>query len=142
MTEEAPPKLFEHCSVVYETMRKAAKGTTVEGTYALVYEGYLTRLFADRQLAMPYYTAVMRRLKAMGCVRQLSRGGGSSPSRWELLNEPSFEDFDIIETVRRENDTQLGQVKGTVKVLSNRLREVEEKLDAHLRSTGEMDQAV
>jgi hypothetical protein len=133
MTDEAPPKLFEHCSVIYEGMKKTARGVQVEGTYALVYEGYLTRLFADKQLAMPYYTAVMRRLKAMGCVRQLSRGGGSSPSRWELLNEPSFDDFDLIETVRRENDTQLGQVKGTVKILARRLQALEERFETHMQ---------
>ncbi len=133
-SEEAPPRLFEHCSAVYETMKKTARGVQIEGTYALVYEGYLTRLFADLNLAMPYYTAVMRRLKAMDCVRQLSRGGGSSPSKWELLNEPDYDGFEVIEATRRENNTQLGQTINTVKILTRRVADLEEQLNLHVQS--------
>jgi len=129
MTDEAPPKLFEHCLVVYQQMREQAKGTQIEGRYGLVYEGYLTRLFADLNLAMPYYTAVMRRLKAMGCVKQLARGGGSSPSKWEILDEPSYEEFAAWNERRRENDTQLGQARGQIKALNARVTDLEEKVE-------------
>ena len=128
MTGEAPPKLFEHCITVFAAMRKQAKPAEIEGTPGLVYEGYLTRLFADLGLAMPYYTAVMRRLKAMNCVKQLSRGGGSSPSKWELLNEPSFEEFDELDQKRRENDTQLGQAQSSIRGLTRRVSDLEEQV--------------
>jgi hypothetical protein len=50
----------------------------------------LTKLVCeDLGLAVPYYTAVTRKLKDMGCIRQLKRGGGSSPSQWELIREPT-----------------------------------------------------
>jgi hypothetical protein len=131
MSEDAPPKLFEHCSVVYEAMKKVAKGTTIEGTYALVYEGYLTRLFADLQMAMPYYTTVMRRLKAMDCVQQLARGGGSSPSRWQLLTEPSWDSFAEMEAARYKNNTQMGQAQDAIRVLTKRMTELEERFNMH-----------
>src|ERR1700746_4209559 len=100
MNEEAPPRLFEHCLSVCAAMKSQAAPTTIEGQHALVYEGFLTRLFSELQLATPYYTSVMQRLRKMGCVRQLSRGGGNSPSRWELIKDPEGEGLEGEDNTR------------------------------------------
>jgi hypothetical protein len=126
--EEAPPKLFEHCLSVFAKMKAEAKATQIEGVHALVYEGYLTRLFSELQLATPYYTSVMQRLRKMGCVKQLSRGGGSSPSRWELIEEPTFDTFDAAEQRRLLGHTKLGQVQAQVATLTKRVDDVEQML--------------
>lgn len=81
------PALYRHCKTIYASMRENAdfgQGNTV-------YEGRLTELFRACDLATPNYTHVMRELKAMGCVRQLARGGGGAPSQWLLIQEPTIE---------------------------------------------------
>jgi hypothetical protein len=135
MTEGAPPKPFEHCSAVFERMKKEAKATQIEGQHALVYEGFLTRLFNDLQLATPYYTSVMQRLRKMGCVRQLSRGGGNSPSRWELIKEPDWESFEAAEQKRLRGDTKFGQLQGEVSSLNTRVAELEDKVARMLEAS-------
>jgi hypothetical protein len=130
MEEPGPPALFEHCSVVFEDMKKAAKPEQLEGIHAFVYEGFLTRLFAQRQLATPYYTRVMQALKIMGCVRQLSRGGGTAPSRWELITEPTLELFDILEQKRLKIQTKLGQVADMTNQNSKKIGTLEALVEA------------
>jgi hypothetical protein len=130
MTEaQAPPKTFEHCMVVFESMRKASAPAVIEGKHALVYEGFLTRLFAELHLATPYYTKVMRLLKEMECVRQLSRGGGNSPSRWELLKEPDPDAFDAADGTRVKTQTKLGQALDSTVILAKRVDDLEMKVD-------------
>src|ERR1700742_3987033 len=100
---EAPPRLFLHCSAVFEKMKAQSKARQVEGDHALVYEGFLTKLICeDLGLATPYYTSVMHYLKAMGCVRQLARGGGPTPSLWELMHEPDIEAFERVESQKKK----------------------------------------
>lgn len=62
-----------------------------------VWEGFLTKLVNTRlQFSTPYFSHVRSNLIALGCMRQLQRGGGSSPSRWELMGEPDLEKFEEI----------------------------------------------
>lgn len=68
-----------------ETLRLASVGID-EGPR--IYTGYLTKLFKDLCLAVPYYTSVMDALKRMRCVDQLKRGGGAKPSQWALWQPP------------------------------------------------------
>lgn len=86
-----PSAIYQHCCRVYATMMGRATRVQADGgsTEMVVYEGALTQLFVDLELSVPYYTSVMSKLKAMACVRQLRRGGGTSPSQWELLQEPT-----------------------------------------------------
>lgn len=127
--EGAPPKLFEHCSTVFEAMKAHSKPEKLGTEHALVYEGFLTRLFQERGLATPYYTTVMRRLREMGCVRQISRGGGNSPSRWELVREPDWETFEGFEQRIHRPQTKLGQVEDATRAMAARLATVEARLD-------------
>jgi hypothetical protein len=89
------PVLFDYCLRTYKAMMAEATWHDMDGvTQSVVYEGHFTRLITvDLNLSTPYYTFVTRALKAMGCIRQLRRGGGSTPSQWELIREPTPELF-------------------------------------------------
>ncbi len=132
-TLEKVPSLYEHCVAVYDAMYERAdlerleSGNNAESTTeVLVYEGFLTKLITkDLHLSVPYYTSTTRRLKAMDCIRQLRRGGSSSPSRWAVLQPPTLEAFNrTIEkgtTQRRPIDQQISD-------LNKRLLAVEDVL--------------
>jgi hypothetical protein len=126
---DAPPSLFLHCSAVFELMKKRAEPTTIEGTHALVYRGFLTHLITqDLELATPYYTHVMHRLKKMGCVRQLQRGGGPSPSTWELIEEPTLEAYEAAEERKAKPQTWKGQTDEVMQRMLSRLDTLEEQM--------------
>lgn len=134
--QSAPPKLFSHACRVFEEMHKQSKPQKIAdgGTerHALVYEGFMTQLFRDLNLSTPYYSKILRRLQRMGCIIQLSRGGGNAPSRWELLKEPERDAFDDAENARRRIPTRLGQVEQRVVDINRRLQEVEGRLEGIL----------
>jgi hypothetical protein len=127
--ESAPPKLFIHCITVFEQMRREATYCELtdrgETRHVPVYEGFLTKLFQKLGLATPMYTLVMRRLQKMGCVRQLSRGGGSAPSRWELIEEPEYGAFEEAEN--KKPSTRLSVVEDHVGDIEARLAALELK---------------
>lgn len=87
------PAMFNHCVNVYAEMTKQSEieiqREHVDGLR--IYTGMGTRLFQQLGLGNPYYTAVMRRLLDMDCIRQITRGGGGQPSKWLLLREPTLE---------------------------------------------------
>jgi len=94
------PALFEQCLEVYEAMADQA---SMQQAYLdteeefLVYEGFLTRLITrDLHYSNPYYTKVTKRLKAMDCIRQVKRGGSTTPSRWALIKTPTIVDFENV----------------------------------------------
>lgn len=99
MSEEDKPVsiMFEHCVRIYDEMKSQAREEPNEG---LVYEGHLTKLFAGLQMPTPYYTTIKQRLVRMGCIEQIRRGGGNSPSRWRLLREPAEDTFQGFEALR------------------------------------------
>jgi hypothetical protein len=134
MTElrSAPPKLFEHCCKVFGAMKKGAVGVSIpdgdEVRHAFVWEGHTTKLFRDLELPTPYYTSVLGRLETMGCLVQLSRGGGTAVSRWELLDDPGLEEFMLAEKVRKKGATQVGILQQQVQTMNTRLLAVEARL--------------
>lgn len=85
------PSLYGHVQSVYKEMLSQAQNVqTEEGINMTVYEGMLVNLITSTlNLSVPYYSKCMNTLKAMGCVKQLRRGGGTSKSQWELLSEPT-----------------------------------------------------
>jgi hypothetical protein len=109
--DKAPPEtLFLHCQTTYKAMLAEAKavvvpretdvgftdyeGEVTENDVVIVWEGMLTSFITGKlNLSVPYYTYIMRALKRMGCVQQLKRGGGTSPSQWRLIKEPVYEDY-------------------------------------------------
>jgi hypothetical protein len=90
----APPANFEHCTTIYDMMATEAKTEEIDGTSTLVWEGHTTKLFEKAALAQPYYTSVLHKLRAMGCILQLQRGGGGGFSKWALLTSPTLSVFD------------------------------------------------
>jgi hypothetical protein len=131
------PALLEHCQTVYSRMSAEALLVTMsddsqQETEVLVYQGFLTKLFVDVQLSIPYYTAVTSALISMDCIKQLRRGGGASPSQWALLREPNLELFidkkdkakasePVLQMVRDLNE-RLSHCENTLKWLQESLK--------------------
>jgi hypothetical protein len=122
---EPVPALFEQCLEVYEAMADQAslQPFDEEGDEMLVYEGFLTRLITQElHYSNPYYTKVTKRLKAMDCIRQLKRGGSTTPSRWLLLKPPTVEFF-------REVGTQMAtRPSGWRESIEQQIRDINSRL--------------
>ena len=101
-----PPALFNHAQTIYEAMKETA--TEIDG--ALVWEGHLTKLFAELGLPGPAYTHVLRSLKEMACLEQLQRGGGSGKSKWLLRQEPTAEIFEAKGTESKRKASMAEQI--------------------------------
>jgi hypothetical protein len=137
------PALFEHCQKVYSAMLKEAKGHSI-GPYdegdpnqdstpktMVIYEGHLTALVAAIPLSGPYYTHCMNALKGMGCVKQIRRGGGSSPSQWEMLTEPTKDMFLQLEESgpkKAPKVSRMDQLEQNQIALTRRVNELDENL--------------
>ena len=103
--QQVMPALFHHCETVYRNMydkSEAHRADGDDGVLIRVWEGFTTHLFVDLNLAVPYFTSVLKALKEMGCLRQLRRGGGNAPSQWELIAEPTAEKYEERFPRRRE----------------------------------------
>lgn len=115
--------MFNHCVTVFKAMDEEA----VDRLEGRVYVGFLTTLFAEKtDLSIPYYTAVMRHLQAMDCVRQLKRGGGPSPSQWLLVQEPTIALFDATSG---KAHTIRGMASQTKKARDQRTRDLQKRID-------------
>jgi len=53
------------------------------------YRGYTTYLLEQAGYSISNYTPIMRRLRSMGCVKQIVRGGRGIPSEWEVIKPPT-----------------------------------------------------
>ena|ERR1700683_2922719 len=90
------PATFDKAERIFNLMsERATREPIYDGGFDVVYEGFLTGLFSELHFAAPQYTIVMQVLKAMGCVEQLTRGGGSAQSRWRLIKPPTIQDYTI-----------------------------------------------
>lgn len=125
--EDRPTSMvYDHCKRVFEEMQSQAR----KEEDGLIYEGHLTKLFANLQLPTPYYTTVMNHLKSMNCVEQLRRGGGNSPSRWVLIAEPNEEAFKSIENVRRRSHGKVAGLEQQVRDLTRQVNTLSTKVTA------------
>lgn len=124
------PAMFLHSINVYNTMRtEAAIVEWVSGGRMLVWEGFLTKLTRGLGLSTPYYTAVRRDLTRMGCIRQLRRGGGSSPSQWELIKAPTEDLYKNSKVQPTKEKTRLDTIMQQIKDVHTRLTVVEQQID-------------
>lgn len=94
--DDTPPALFIHCKNTYRAMLEESTEVQFDNdSKGIVYEGKLTALITEKlYLSVPYYTKIRAALIAMGCMKQLRRGGGSAPSQWELYYEPTLKLYD------------------------------------------------
>lgn len=118
--EVAPAALYDHCVKTYNALITGAKTKLIEdgetSTTIVVWEGMLTALITQKlYFSTPAYTSITRALKRMGCIRQLKRGGGTAPSEWELIKEPTIEAFlhDLAPKVIEQNKYALQQTQIT-----------------------------
>jgi hypothetical protein len=138
--QDTLPALFEHCQNVYKQMEAEAKlipqGDVPPRSemHQLIWEGYLTKLFASLHLSVPYYTSVTRELKRMGCVRQKRRGGGNAPSQWEIVTEPTEElfrsDMNRTQGLAAKKRGESAMLRQQVHDMSLRLSKVEADYEA------------
>lgn len=145
--QEPPITLYLHCKKAYDVMFANSRevfpdATTDEFNKAIVpdsmivWEGMLTRLITlDLSLSIPYYTSITRALKNMGCIRQLRRGGGNSPSQWELITEPTEEKFNSVRPKKAPGKPdKFMMLQDQINNLSTRVLRLEDMLDRALRA--------
>jgi len=126
------PTIFGYSAQVYEAMQEEASAEILGAQYGdeegLVYEGFLTALIRGLDLPTPYYTKIMTELKRMDCVRQLRRGGSTTPSRWLLLQPPTPVLFrEMRASAVKPTDWKSGQEQ-RIRDLNDRLATVEKAL--------------
>jgi hypothetical protein len=124
---------YTHAMSAYKTMVDEAQEVTGEGGQRmLVWEGFLTKLIRDHlQLSTPMFSEVRNNLKNMGCIRQLQRGGSTTPSKWELLREPTEELWRSMPA--RKTNTKTSQLEQQVKDLGHRVEKIEQALAGGMR---------
>lgn len=128
VNDEQPPlpAIYGHCERTYQAMRAQAEARDVEGGRIIVWEGFLTQLLGkELNLPTPYYTSVRNNLVRMECVRQLQRGGGNSPSQWELIRPPTPKLFLEKAPKRSQRDRELETLRGQVSDLRDRQNKLE-----------------
>jgi len=103
----------------------------------IVYEGFLTKLFAELGLSVPYYTTVMAALKVMGCAKQLRRGGSSTPSQWELRYEPNVEAF--MRQVQGDKPPRRSRRSDDIAMLTQQVSDLTRRLSAVEKWQGDVN---
>lgn len=131
--KKAPPKLYMHCCRVFNSMRAEAVPIQLdtpggETRHAFIYQGHTTKMFRMLNMPAPYYTSVLTMLQQMGCIRQLSRGGGSAESRWELIDDPSEEAFNEVRVQTKTGKSRLSVVEQEHENLKDRVEQIERRL--------------
>lgn len=128
-TEPQPRKtktvtaLFDHCQTVYDEMKTQSREETLGEDLVTIYEGHTSKLFQQLGLAVPYYTSVLGKLKDMGCIELLRRGGGGAPSRWILYKKPEEKDFVEALTLAKPK-------RGKTAMLEQQVRDLQRRVDA------------
>src|SRR5690348_16529377 len=97
--------MVTHCTNVYDSMKAESEIKEVEGSRMLVWEGFLTHLTSELDLPTPYYTRLRRDLIRMGCINQLRRGGGTTPSLWQVIKPPTLDLYLSTAHTRSERES-------------------------------------
>lgn len=122
---------FQHCLTVFKAMEAEAEPGEVDGNEVPLYEGYLTRLFSELGLSVPYYNKVMSELRHMGCVFQVKRGGGSAKSVWAVVREPTEELWRDSRELPRQSNKPTDILRQRMNDLEGRVTALEAKAHAH-----------
>jgi hypothetical protein len=133
---DVKPSPLLHCERVYMRMRNEATETLETDVPMVVWEGFFTRLMQELGLSVPYYSTVRTALMEMGCIRQLRRGGGTSPSQWELLRPPTMALWSKMQESVPANGTHAmapsvtAETKRDINALDQRVKDFGTRLDA------------
>jgi hypothetical protein len=89
--EVADARLYEQCVTVFNAMTAHSARVLNEdpAKECVVYRGYTTYLLEQEGISISNYTPIMRRLRTMGCIEQLVRGGRGTPSEWKVIKPPN-----------------------------------------------------
>lgn len=134
--EVAVSQNFRYCVQVYQVMKNESfyHGESDQ----TIWEGFFTKLITeDLGLSVPYYSTIRRELMRMECIRQLRRGGGSSPSQWALLHEPTEELWHNAPAKRMQTNSKQDATAGQVGDLIKRLERVEQFVETILQALTE-----
>ncbi len=132
MVEEqqvALPTIYEYSVQTYQAMTEQASQENLGAAYGdeegLVYDGFTTKLIRDLGLPTPYYTKVLKELQRMDCIRQLRRGGSTTTSRWLLMQDPTVELFQKMQSSRKPGGSRLDVVEQQLRDLRVRVTALE-----------------
>lgn len=116
---DAPPVLWEYAEQTYQAMLERA-GRVDE---KLVYEGFISRMIIEElKFPVPSYGKILYVLRQMGCIEQLKRGGGPTPSKWVLWKTPTLEDFNKVHgPVRSKYETQVSRMEQRIDDLTRQI---------------------
>lgn len=130
-SDETTPALYFHCVTTYEAMlSEATSRVDDQDQEIIVWEGMFTALITSRlHMSVPYYTKISRALVAMGCIRQLRRGGGTAPSMWELITEPTEELFEHKIPKRKKTVDRYTMQQDQISAINTRLARLERALE-------------
>lgn len=125
---------FKYSCQVYKVMEREAQYVKADdgkpGTTIHVWEGFFTKLITEQiGLSVPYYSTIRRELLRMGCIRQLRRGGGSSPSQWELLQPPTEELWHSAPAKKHQAGSKQAANEGQINDLVRRVNRMEENFE-------------
>lgn len=118
------PALYYHCIDVYNAMVAGSEYKKLDdGSEARLWTGMTTALITeDLRLSVPYYSSITRNLKRMGCIRLIRRGGGNSPSVWEVLHEPTEKLFlEARPITKTKRQSEIAALQQQVKDLASRV---------------------
>ncbi len=106
-----------------------------------VWKGFLTQLIISPEsngglgLPSPYYSHITGVLKQVDAIRQLKRGGGTTPSEWLVLEMPDREMFDWkldntrLGTPGTRKATKEEILRKTLDNLTSGMRELRRRID-------------
>lgn len=129
---------YQYCVDAYSLMKDNAQYYTAEQTGSVamtVWEGFFTKLITeDLNLSVPYFTTIRRELIRMECIRQLRRGGGSSPSQWELLRPPTEDLWHSAPPKRSQTNSKQEANAGQIGDLIKRLELLEQHVNVIIQA--------
>ncbi len=138
---------YRYCVDTYNRMKATAQTFTSEQVGSgmretdrpmTVWEGFFTKLITeDLGLSVPYFTTIRRELVRMECIRQLRRGGGSSPSQWELLQEPTEDLWHTAPAKRSQTNSKQDANAGQIGDLIRRVETLESHMQVLLQALTE-----
>lgn len=128
MTEAVDAKLYEQCCKVYEAMWRDSQTRLVangDSSAIAIYRGYTTYLLEQAGYSISNYTPIMRRLRLMGCIRQIVRGGRGIPSEWEIIKPPTRSAFAHGGTRWATQEERISDLEARVAAIEEQLEQAQ-----------------